>query len=150
MRNIKFKFSSPKRDGIDIEQINVLSPINYAHESRLDTTFAEMERDSATMKQWGKANKRARNKHTAWAVRDDAVWNGSKRCENEVDAHSTNSNTQTISARAASGEAGRSAQVNNAREVYSAILLDDVAPIQREVDEEDAGIVKPSRGTVLS
>ncbi len=55
----------------------------------------------------------------------------------------------TIAARATSSSAGSSAQGNAARSVYSAKFYDDVARIQREMDEEDAGIVRPSRGDRL-
>ena len=51
-----------------------------------------------------------------------------------------------MSARVASSPSDSSACDNTARAVYSSKFYDEVARIQREMDEEDAGIVKPSRG----
>ncbi len=58
-------------------------------------------------------------------------------------------NIQTNLDHAGGSTAGSSAQGNNAQGVYSAKFYHDVARIQREMDEKDAGVVKPSRGDRL-
>ncbi len=84
-----------------------------------------------------------------WKARDDAVWGELERSKNEAHEHTAVSIKKPTSARAATSGAGSSAQGNSARAVYSAKFYDDVAPIQREMDEQDAGIVKPSCGDRL-
>ncbi len=72
-----------------------------------------------------------------------------ERRKNEVHEHTAVPITQPTSAGAATSGAGSSAQGNTARAVYSAKFYDDVESIQREMGEEDAGIVKPSLGDRL-
>ena len=68
-----------------------------------------------------------------------------ERRKNKLHEHTAVPVTQPISACAATSGAGSSAQGNSARAVYSARFYNGVARIQREMDEQDAGIVKTSR-----
>ncbi len=106
--------------------------------------MALIERDPAALELWDKAIKKASKNHAMLEESDEAVWQELERREDEMHQHIPTP-ARTIAAPAASSFAGSSAEGNTARAVYSAKFYNDVACIHREIDEEDAGIVKPSR-----
>ncbi len=63
--------------------------------------------------------------------------------------HVLTTNTQTYPAPAQGSTAGISSQDIPARAVYPAEFYQNIARILREMDEEDAGVLKPSRGDCL-
>ena len=135
----KFDFKSSEGEGSNADRIMALRHTNSAHDRWLDSTFLKLERDPAAIQRWDKANKRAGKKNAMWKARDDAVWHELERRRDEVHMHTPAPSAPVTSARAASFTAGSSSQGNTARAVYSATFYDDVARIQRELDEEDAG-----------
>ena len=84
-----------------------------------------------------------------WGARYDAVWNELERRKDEVHEHPPPPIVVNTSAWAASSASGRRACDYTACAVYSSKFYDDVARIQREIGEENVGIVKPSRGERL-
>ena len=146
-RKISFDFKSPEGDGTDAEKIKVLRRNNRQHELRLDSLYASM--DPPALTRWNKTNKRAGEKVSMREARDEAVWQELERLKNEVRYDVSAMNTQTNLDRAGGSTAGSNAKGNTARAVYSAKFYHDVARIQREMDKEDAGVVKPSHGDLL-
>ncbi len=80
-----------------------------------------------------------------WEAKDCAVWNELERLKDIVHEHPPATIVVNTSARVASSASGGSAFDNTARAVHASKFYDGVARIQREMDEEDAVIVTPSR-----
>ncbi len=142
-----FKFTSPEVVGADAERIEILRRNNREHGLRLDSLHASMNPDAR--KRWERTSKCANKKFVMWEVRDDAVWNELERRKDEVYEHPPGPIVVNTSAGAVSSASGSSACDNTARAVYSSKFYDAVGRIQHEIDEEDVGIVKPSRGECL-
>lgn len=131
-----FVFDSLEGDGDEASRISKLREYVDAHVRVVEDLRAKIERDEEANRRWKKANRGSGRLARMLRERDAAVIAELGRRQHEPDT--------TVSASAnvtATTEPGPSA-----RALYPATFADDVARIQREMDAEEAGVKKPSRG----
>jgi len=140
---VPFVYSSHEGEGSDGERMENLRKYISAHVRRVEDLRTLVERNSSTKSRWKKANKGGGKRARMFAEREAAVIA-------ELQYRETNGTIgeEEMDARATSPVDDSAKTVTPV--LYPAAYAADIARIEREMEAEEEGVKKPSRGEKLT